>query len=211
MNAANKMSSLGVVILGAGASSRMGQPKLLLPWCGTTVIGHILRQWRELGAGRIAIVHRPNDPALFAELDRLEHPRADRIENPQPELGMFSSVICAANWSGWRREISSWAIALGDQPHLRIETLLELLEFHAAHSGAICQPQFGDHGRHPVILPRPAFRQLRNTQAGTLKDFMKIVACPRLQCPADDSGLAQDLDTPEDYERIKNVSSNPSP
>jgi molybdenum cofactor cytidylyltransferase len=211
VSAAGKGPSLGVIILGAGASSRMGRPKLLLPWCGSTVIGHILRQWRELGAAQIAIVHRPNDSALFAELDRLDHPRADRIENPQPELGMFGSVICAANWPGWRREISSRAIALGDQPHLRIETLRELLEFHAAHSAAICQPQFGDHGRHPVILPRSAFWQLRNTPAGTLKDFLTIVACPRVLCLADDSGLAQDLDTPEDYERIKNDSSNPSP
>ena len=44
------MENLGVVILGAGASSRMGRPKLLLPWRDTTVIGQIIRQWRELGA-----------------------------------------------------------------------------------------------------------------------------------------------------------------
>ena len=111
------MENLGVVILGAGASSRMGRPKLLLPWKDTTVIGHILRQWRELGARQIAVVHRPDDAPLAAELDRLGVPAHDRIENPTPELGMFSSIVCAANWSGWRTEISSWAIALGDQPH----------------------------------------------------------------------------------------------
>ena len=95
---------LGVVILGAGASSRMGRPKLLLPWRDTTVIGAILRQWRELGAAQIAVVHRPDDAALAAELDRLDFPAHDRIENPQPERGMFSSIVCAANWPGWRRK-----------------------------------------------------------------------------------------------------------
>ena len=120
---------LGVVILGAGASSRMGKPKLLLPWRGTTVIGHLLARWQELGATQIAIVQRADDSALAAELDRLNCPKSNRIENPQPERGMFSSIVCAANWCGWQKEISSWAMVLGDQPHLRSETLRRLREF----------------------------------------------------------------------------------
>src|SRR5579863_7664083 len=114
---------LGVIMLAAGASSRMGKPKLLLPWRGTTVIGHLILQWQELGVAQIAVVLRTNDSALAAELDHLNFPKSDRIENPQPERGMFSSVVCAANWHGWRKEISSWAIVLGDQPHLQPDTL----------------------------------------------------------------------------------------
>jgi molybdenum cofactor cytidylyltransferase len=193
----------GVVILGAGASSRMGRPKLLLPWRDTTVVGQIIRQWRELGAAQISIVHRPNDAALFAELDRLEFPAQDRIENPHSEQGMFSSVVCAARWPGWGKAISSWAVVLGDQPHLQAATLRLLLALAAQNPDAICQPQFGDHGRHPVILPRTAFEQLRNTRAGTLKDFLKLVACRSVQCAVNDSGLSLDLDTPEDYKRAK--------
>ncbi len=196
------MKHLGVVILGAGASSRMGRPKLLLPWRDTTVIGQIIRQWRELGAAQIAVVHRPNDATLLAELDRLNLLSEDRIENPQPELGMFSSIVCAANWTGWHQEISSRAIALGDQPQLRLDTLRALLEFHAANADAICQPQFGDHGRHPVILPRPAFEALKQTLAGNLRDFLNQISCPPVKCPMSDPGLALDLDTPEDYKRI---------
>jgi molybdenum cofactor cytidylyltransferase len=205
VNAANakNFQKLGVVILGAGASSRMGRPKLLLPWRDTTVIGAILRQWRELGAAQIAVVHRPDDAPLAAELARLDFPAHDRIENPQPERGMFSSIVCAANWPGWRKEISSWAIALGDQPHLRPDTLRQLLEFHSAHTGAICQPEFDGHTRHPVVLPRAAFRQLKNTRATTLKDFLKHISLPRVQCPVADAGLSLDMDTPEDYKQLQ--------
>jgi molybdenum cofactor cytidylyltransferase len=195
--------SLAVVILGAGASSRMGRPKLLLPWRDTTVIGEILRQWRELGACQIAIVHRPNDETLAAELDRLDFPANDRIENPQPERGMFRSIVCAANWPGWKPEIASWAVALGDQPHLRSETLRQLLVFHSAHAGKICQPEFEGHTRHPVILPRAAFAKLKDSRATTLKDFLKLVPVPRVQCSMADDGLALDMDTPEDYKRLK--------
>jgi molybdenum cofactor cytidylyltransferase len=197
------MENLGIVILGAGASSRMGRPKLLLPWRDTTIIGTILRQWRELGAAQIAVVHRPNDAPLAAELDRLGLPAHDRIENPQPERGMFSSIVCAANWPGWRTEISSWAVTLGDQPHLNSDTLRQLLAFHSAHAGAICQPEFGGHTRHPVILPRVAFALLKGSRAATLKDFLKQIPVPRVQCAMTDAGLALDMDTPEDYKRLK--------
>jgi len=193
---------LGVIILGAGASARMGRPKLLLPWRDTTVIGHLLAQWREIGAGQIAVVLRANDPALAAELDRLNFSKSDRIENPQPERGMFSSVVCAGNWSGWRPEISSWAIVLGDQPHLQLETLRQLLEFSDQNEDSICQPVFGGRSRHPVILPQSTFAELSNTGAATLKDFLKLAKAPRVQCSVADAGLSLDMDTPEDYKRL---------
>ncbi|HRY59690.1 MAG: NTP transferase domain-containing protein [Verrucomicrobia bacterium] len=42
--------ALGVVLLAAGRSARMGKPKLLLPWGDTSVLGHLIRQWQSLGA-----------------------------------------------------------------------------------------------------------------------------------------------------------------
>ena len=202
MNAAKTNRVLGVIILGAGASARMGQPKLLLPWRGTTVIGHLLAQWRELGAAQIAVVLRAYDAALAAELDRLKFSESDRIENPQPERGMFSSIVCAANWSGWRSDISNWAIVLGDQPHLRSESLRQLLEFSAQNANATCQPEFGGRTGHPVILPRTAFAQLKISGATNLKEFLKLSASSRVLCSVADPGLSLDMDTPEDYKRL---------
>jgi hypothetical protein len=195
-------ATLGVILLGAGASSRMGRPKLLLPWRGTTVIGHLLCQWQELGAGQVAVVLRPDDSSLAAELNRLNFPEQNRIENPRPERGMFSSIVCAANWPGWRTEISQWSVVLGDQPHLQSETLRQLLAFAAQNPHSICQPSLGGQQKHPVILPRQAFDELKNSRADTLKDFLKLTAGPRVQCPVNDSGLSLDLDTPEDYNRL---------
>ncbi len=192
---------LGVVIPGAGASSRMGRPKLLLPWGGTTIIGHLMEQWQVLAAAQIAIVLRPDDRELKVELDHLSFLPQDRIENPQPERGMFSSILCAARWPGWRKEISSWAVVLGDQPHLRLETLRALLEFSVQNPGAICQPAFNGHPGHPVILPRGVFAELKHSRAETLKDFLKPFAGRCVQCPVADAGLLLDLDRPEDYEK----------
>lgn len=199
-----------VIILGAGASSRMGQPKLLLPWRGSTVIGGIISQWRELGAAQIAVVLRPDDDALKLELDRLNLPSSDRIENPQPERGMFSSILCAANWCGWRPEISHWTVALGDQPQLQTATLRAVLDFSEQNISAICQPTTDGSGRHPVILPRAAFEKMKNTSAPTLKDFLTQSAAPRAQRRVADDGLLLDLDTPEDYRRAIQIISSGS-
>ena len=196
-------SPLGIVILGAGASTRMGKPKLLLPWRDTTVIGEIICQWRELGAAQIAVVLRPDDAALAAELDRLDFPAANCIANPQAEQGMFSSILCAANWRGWQRGISRWAIVLGDQPHLRTESLRLFLEATVQNPGAICQPMSGGRLAHPVILPSSAWKELPVTRAVTLKEFLKLTRSPRVQCEVADAGLLLDLDTPEDYKRLK--------
>ena len=189
----------GVLILGAGASSRMGRPKLLLPWQNTTVIGHIIGQWRELGAVQIAVVQRANDTPLAAELDRLDLPQSNRIINPQPGRGMFSSIVCAANWTGWNSKIASFAITLGDQPHLRLETLRGLLKLHTNHPDAVCQPEFQGRPRHPVLLPRVIFNEIKHTDAETLKDFLKLISCSAVQYAVDDAALSLDLDTPEDY------------
>lgn len=196
------MNALGVILLAAGVSSRMGRPKLLLPWADTTVIGHLIAQWHELRAQQIAVVLRPGDAALAGELDRLNFPREGRIVNPCPEQGMFSSIRCAANWPGWRNGISHWAITLGDQPHLRPATLRRLLEVSAANPDAICQPSFGGRSAHPVILPAAALAALPGTAAQTLKEFLKLISLARVQTPINDPGLALDLDTPQDYIKL---------
>src|SRR5436309_4018491 len=115
--------ALGVVILAAGRSTRMGRPKMLLPWGDTSVIGHLISEWRALEVGQVAVVRAADDAVLQLELDRLGFSLADCILNPTPERGMFSSVQCAARWSGWKAGLTHWAIVLGDQPQISRETL----------------------------------------------------------------------------------------
>jgi molybdenum cofactor cytidylyltransferase len=193
--------SVGVVILAAGRSARMGRPKLLLPWGRTSVLGHLIRQWRALQAKQVAVVCAPRDQALGAELDRLGFPPRDRIINPAPERGMFSSIQCAARWPGWQAELTHWAIVLGDQTHLQRRTLRQALDFSSAHPARVCQPARHGHGRHPVLVPKSFFRQLVGSKARTLKGF--LTATPRrvMLCELDDPGLDLDIDRPEDYRR----------
>jgi molybdenum cofactor cytidylyltransferase len=118
---------------------------------------------------------------------------------------MFSSIQCAANWTGWKAELTHFLIMLGDQPHLRIETLRELLDFGALNPNRICQPIRNGRRKHPVLLPKRVFAELKNTSAGDLKQVLIAHASELSGFESPDAGLDLDMDTPEDYERIKQL------
>jgi molybdenum cofactor cytidylyltransferase len=191
----------GVVILAAGASSRMGKPKLLLPWGRTSVLGHLIGQWKDLRARQIAAVWATGDQAVRAELDRLDFPRVNRVLNPTPKRGMFSSIQCATRWGGWNAELTHWAIVLGDQPHLRPYTLRALLDFAGGQSNQVCQPSRRGRPRHPVVVPKTVFAELKDSRAETLKEFLQALPSGAALCELDDPGLDFDVDTPADYEQ----------
>mgnify|MGYP003577319183 CR=1 FL=1 len=114
---------------------------------------------------------------------------------------MFSSIVSAADWTGWRPDLTHWVIALGDQPHLRVSTLQQLLTCARDHPHQICQPSLRGQRKHPVILPRRFFKLLPGANAVTLKDFLQSHPAEIKTAEATDSGLGLDLDTPEDYAR----------
>jgi len=176
----------------------MGRPKLLLPWGRVSVLEHLIRQWRELGAKQVTAVLADRNEIVARELDRIGFPVADRILNPRPEAGMFSSIQCAAGWGGWRSGLGHIAVVLGDQPHLRVATLHRLLEFAAQHPDEICQPGQEGKAHHPVLLPWAKFRRLSTARTADLRAFLKTSRVA--VCEVRDPGLDLDLDTPADYE-----------
>lgn len=197
--------NFGVAILAAGFSTRMGQPKLLLPWGDTSVLGHLLKVWQNLNARQLVVVCGAKATGIQGELDRIGFAPSNRILNPSPETGMFGSIQCAACWPGWQPGLSHVAIVLGDQPHLQRRTLELLLEFSAAHPAKICQPLRNGHRRHPVILPRGSFADLRATSASNLREFLQSTPQRLAGLEVDDPGLDLDLNSPADYERAKGI------
>lgn len=196
--------AVGTVILAAGRSSRMGRPKLLLPWGETTILGHLIARWERLGAAETIVVHGANQD-LWAELDRLKFSPSQRVKNPKPSRGMFSSIQCAASWDGWKPNLTHFAIVLGDQPHVRENTLMALLELARSNPGKICQPEWNDRPKHPVIIPRNVFAQLESSTAKDLKEFLHNEKFESARIKSDDPGLNCDIDYQEDYKRAKRM------
>lgn len=190
-------TGFGVILLAAGRSRRMGQPKLLMPWGCNSILGHLLTQWQLTGSNQIAVVAAVDDVLIRTELERLQFPEKNCILNPDPERGMFSSILCAARWGRWSTGLTHWIIVLGDQPHLRQETLVELLSFVSKYPLTVSQPGYRKKLAHPVVLPKAIFLELAHTKAATLKEF--LASYQVTVCPLEDPGLELDIDRPEDY------------
>jgi len=199
------LMNYGVIILAAGKSERMGAPKMLLPWCQTTVLGYVVESWRSLSAAQVAVVHAVKDAPIWIELNRLGMAPDDRIPNPDQDTGMFGSIRCAAGWGGWKTGLTHFVLVLGDQPHLPLPILRGLLHFAAGESAAICQPAHLGRPRHPIVLPRQLFQRLHEFPGTTMRDFLNVHADSVRTIEFHEAGLDLDLDRPEDYERARRM------
>lgn len=196
---------MGVIILAAGKSERMGSPKMLLSWAGTTILGHLVETWRSLNATQVAVVHAVKDASIWLEMNRLGVSPSNRIGNPDQESGMFGSILCAARWDGWDQALTHFAVVLGDQPHLPIGTLRGLLRFAAGESNSICQPAHLGRPKHPIVLPRQLFERLGEFQGTTMRDFLAVHSDSVRAIEFQDACLDLDLDRPEDYLRARQM------
>jgi molybdenum cofactor cytidylyltransferase len=196
-------AAFGVVILAAGASTRMGTCKLLLPWGEKTILTHLLDQWRITGAAQIAPVIDSSNQPLRKALTHAGFSPSDWIENPSPQLGMFSSLREASRWTGWLSTLTHWVISLGDQPRIQISTLRLLLDVARKNPTRICQPALNGHTAHPIILPASNFRELAQNDIPDLRAYIRTREALRLRVAVEDAGVCRDLDAPEDYARWK--------
>jgi len=193
--------SVLIAILAAGESRRMGQPKLCLPWGQTTILGHLLDQWREAGADKTLIVHGPGETPVTRELDRLGIPASQRAATVAMERGMMGSVVTAARQALRDPSLTHLVIALGDQPHLRTDTFRKLLRACATSPGKLIRIVHQNKAGHPIALPAHVLAELNATSSETLRDFLRLKEMPVCDLTTDDSGVLLDVDTPSDYAR----------
>ena len=200
------MTSTLIAILAAGESRRMGSPKLCLPWKDTTVLDHLLTQWREAGAEKTLVTHPPkNDAPVVQELDRLHIPPEQRTPTLAFERGMMGSVVTAAGRAAQDPALTHLVIALGDQPHLRPETLRAFLETCAASPEKIVRLVHEGKPGHPLALPAHLLPELSTTSSATLRDFLGQQETPVVDLTTTDSGVLLDLDTPDDYAKASRL------
>jgi molybdenum cofactor cytidylyltransferase len=194
------MNRVLVAILAAGESKRMGQPKLCLPWGKTTILGHVLDQWREAGAQELLVVHSPDAQSpVIEELDRLGVPPPERAATVAPERGMMGSVVTAARRAVRVPSLSHLVIALGDQPQIGPETLRILLDACAARPGSVLRVSHQGRPGHPLALPAACLADLAATSAATLRDFLGLLPQPPEDLTSPNSGVLLDIDTPDEY------------
>ncbi|HUB67346.1 MAG TPA: NTP transferase domain-containing protein [Candidatus Methylacidiphilales bacterium] len=195
-----------VAILAAGESKRMGRPKLCLPWLDTTILGHVIRQWRQAGAKHLLVVHAPGaETPVVKELNRLGLPAHERVATVAPERGMMGSVVTAARLTVKMPALAHLIIALGDQPQVRVETLQMLLAACVTRKNSVLRVSCQGRPGHPLALPAACLADLSATSIATLRDFLGLLPMPPEDLASPDSGILLDIDTPDEYDKASQL------
>jgi molybdenum cofactor cytidylyltransferase len=135
------------IVLAAGGSSRMGKPKLLLPWNDHTMIEETVDQTLQGGYDEVVVVVGPERQ----QMQELLATRPIKVAfNLNYRSGMSSSIKAGASFIDV--SATAFAIVLGDQPRIRAKThSLVLAQFRKGKKG-ICVPTYDGQPGHPVIF-----------------------------------------------------------
>ena len=87
-------------------------------------------------------------------------------------------LFARQHWPGWKQEMPAGRLCWATSRICAWTRCGRCWRFIPRTPDAICQPEFDGHARHPVILPRPAFAELKGSRGGTLKDFLKQIPVP---------------------------------
>ena len=186
------------LVLAAGASTRLGQPKQLLPFGRTTLLGHVVAEARAASAldEVIVVIGGAADDVRA----RVDLGGATVVENPQFGEGCSASYRTGLGVVDPRAE--AVAILLGDQPgvdHAVIDTVVE--EWRRSRDRIMLASYQGREG-HPLIFARELFGQLVALKGD--KAAWKIVDAHRdwIRAAPLDRPHPRDVNTREEYEAL---------
>jgi molybdenum cofactor cytidylyltransferase len=192
------------VILAAGDSTRMGSPKATLAAPdGATFVTRIIRTLRDAGVTDLVVVTGRHHDAIVDALAR-ELSIAPRIvRNPDPSRGQLSSLL--AGMDAVVTNLSDGVMmTLVDVPLVRVSTVTAVMAAWRDSRAPIVRPAIGDRHGHPVIFDRAVLDELHRAplEAGA-KSVVRAHEHEILNVPVDDEGCVRDVDTPDDYEAMR--------
>jgi molybdenum cofactor cytidylyltransferase len=188
------MSVTGLV-LAAGSSERLGQPKQLLRYRDGTLLGHVLGTARACGFDQLLCVLGADEATIR---DAVDLDGIDVVVNDEPRTGCSSSIAAALAAVDPAAEVL--VLLLADQPGVTPETVTALLAGRGAAPLAACAYENGRG--HPLAFARPLFAELASLHGDRgvwklLDRHSAKVADVPIAAP-----IPPDVDTWEDYERL---------
>lgn len=191
------------IVPAAGASRRMGRPKLLLPFGGGTVIGAVVEALSGGGVGEVVVVAAPGDAALAGWVRERGLTLAT---NPRPEDGMLSTIRAGLAQLGGTVALAAAGrpvlITPGDLPRLSAATVRAVLAALAAGAPLAVPVHEGRRG-HPLGIAPPLLPEIdRLDPAVGLRALLARHPSSLREVAVDDPGALHDVDTPEDYARL---------
>ena len=203
------------VILAAGESRRMGEPKQLLPFAGKTMLECVIDAFDSPKIDEILVVlgykaqeiaakfregKAPAEPHGGTARREARPPRLKIVTNAGWKAGMFTSVQAGVRALPAKTKLV--LIGLCDQPRLQRATVEKLVDtFHAGKHTILIPSHSGRQG-HPLLCAAKYGREIAGMEASlTLKHFLAQHPDEIARLVVDDEGVLVDIDDRATYER----------
>src|SRR4051812_24600060 len=195
------------LVLAAGTSSRMGQPKQLLPFEGRSLV----RRAAEAAVGsktrQTIVVTGAANQHVDAELAGLA---VMLVHNPDYADGMSTSL--RAGLRSVRPDVDAVVVLLADQPYVDSAIIDGLIDLYEQTHARIVRPRYGGQPGNPVLWDQSLFDELMQQEGdqggrALLQAYTSEIAW--LDLP--DAALQTDVDTPESYVSLTGSAMPPAP
>lgn len=195
-------SSVGLIILAAGASTRLGTPKQLLLYQGRSFVRHIAEVAIASVCQPIAVVLGAHAQRIKPEVSQLP---VQVVENQQWAEGMSSSLrVGMEALNAMNPKLEAVAIALCDQPFVSSQRLNRIVEAYHFTGKAIIASEYSGTLGVPALFSRTLFSELmalKSTEGA--KQLIKKHIHEVFSVPFPEGAI--DIDTPKDYEQFQSL------
>ncbi len=193
------------LIPAAGHSRRMGRPKLALLLGNRTVLERVIDALREAKVDQIVVVLAPHvaelaEPARSAGANVVILPEATPDMRATIEAGL--AHIAATFHPNCD---DAWLLCPADHPVLDAKVVMQMWdEYRMQPECSIGVPVFNGKRGHPTIISWRHAEQIHAFHRGFgLNKYLRQFAAETLELPIDSADVLIDLDTPEDYEKLR--------
>lgn len=200
-------ATVAAVILAAGRSSRMGTHKLLLPLGDAPLLAHVVGAACASAAAPVILVLGHEAERVRAALPA---GRAEIVVNQVYADGMATSLRAGITLLEYLEAegdaLLGTLVLLGDQPLVTVPLLDRLIEEASARPETLLTASYGGRRGPPVYFPRASFAEtaeLRGDEGGRAILARHADRVCVVECAFPEAGT--DIDTPEDYERLRRM------
>jgi molybdenum cofactor cytidylyltransferase len=188
---------VAALVLAAGMSSRMGQPKVLLPWAkNTTIIEQILIQLMLARMDHVTVVTGNRAGEVRRRATKYG---VNIVHNPASETGEMLSSL-KAGLESLPDTVAAALIVLGDQPRVQPRVINQILMAYAEGCGPIIAPRYLGQRGHPILIDRRYWSEFLSLPDGAApRDALKRHESEIYYIEVDTDSVLGDVDTPEDY------------